>query len=167
MENHPEASRPKPFWKQFKYDLAEGFSDLCAYTVIFTPNGTVDHFLSCRNRPDLAYEWSNYRYAAGWINSSKKTLDDAILDPFEVEDGWFEIILPSCQLVLSDRIPPEYRQKAEFTLKRLRLRDDEGVIRYRYAWYRMYVENKLDLDELSKKAPLIAAAVLKKQSEEA
>ena len=26
----------------------------------------------------------------GWINSSKGTLDNQILDPFEVEDDWFE-----------------------------------------------------------------------------
>ena len=43
-------------------------------------DGTVDHFLSTDQRRDLAYEWTNYRYATGWLNSSKQTLDQEILD---------------------------------------------------------------------------------------
>jgi hypothetical protein len=65
--------------------------------------GTVDHYLCCKNYRHLAYEWSDYRFAFSWINSSKGTLDSQVLDPFEVEDGWFEIVLPSLELILTDR----------------------------------------------------------------
>lgn len=122
--------------------------------------GTVDHFLSCRTNPELAYEWDNYRFASGWINSSKQNADDRILDPFQVQDGWFEILLPSLQLVLTDKVPARHRARAEYTLERLHLRDDERVLRQRREWYQMY-QNGLPLNELRKKAPLIARAVEK------
>jgi hypothetical protein len=151
--------RPPSYWNDFKTDLADGFGELCGYSAMYTPNGTVDHYLSWSNHPELAYEWSNYRYAAGWMNSSKQDADDKVLDPFEVEDGWFEIILPSLQLVVSDDIPAEHREKAEFTLERLNLRDDERVIRQRRSWYEMFEEDRITLEGLREVAPLIARAV--------
>jgi hypothetical protein len=122
--------------------------------------GTTDHFVSCDEDRTKAYDWANYRYASGWVNASKQNLlSTDILDPFEVRDGWFKIILPSLQLVVSEAIPPELRAKAEFVLRRLHLRDDERVIRQRRAWYRMYQSGEISLLGLHKVAPLIARAV--------
>lgn len=123
-------------------------------------NGTVDHFVSCNEDRAKAYEWSNYRYASAWLNSSKQRLiSTEILDPYLVEDGWFKIILPSLQLVLSETVPEALRAKAEFVLERLHLRDDERVIRQRREYYRMYQAGELSLDGLARMAPLIARAV--------
>jgi hypothetical protein len=124
----------------------------------------VDHFLSCKHERHLAYEWSNYRFAAGWINSSKQNVDGEVLDPFELENGWFEILLPSLQLVLTDKIPRKLRAKARFTIERLHLKDDERVLRQREAWYRLYREGDLTLDGLHQVAPLVAAAVEKQDA---
>ena len=167
LRKNPNSERPRDYWSEFKPELADGFFDLCAYTVMYTPTGTVDHFMSCSNHPHLIYEWSNYRYAAGWINSSKRTKDDTVLDPFEVMAGWFEILLPSLQLVVTSDVPPAMHEKALFTLERLHLRDDERVIRQRREWYQMYQEGELTLAGLSRKAPLIAAAIRKQQRGEA
>ena len=153
LDNNPDAKRPRDFWSRFKIDLAEGFRNLCAYTVTHEPIGTVDHFISFHQDKSLAYEWDNYRFASGWINSSKKTADDLILDPFEVEDDWFEIHLPSLQMRLTGNIPEEYRAKAEYTLKRLHLQNDPRVIRPRRIWYQMYQEKKLNLEGLREVAP--------------
>ena len=161
LREHPGEKRPRDLWSDFRSHLADGFRDLCAYSVMCDRIGTVDHYLSYRNHPELAYEWSNYRYASGWINQSKRTEDEKVLDPFEVQDGWFEILLPSLQLVMTDQTPPEERERAQYTLKRLHLRDDERVIRQRRAWYEMYEEGKLSLDGLEDVAPLIARAVRK------
>jgi len=120
----------------------------------------VDHFVSWREDPSRAYDWSNYRFASARINSSKGNVpSSAILDPFEVEDGWFEILLPSLQLVVSSTIPDRYRERAEFLLERLRLRDDESILRPRREWYRMYQDGELTFAGLEEKAPLIAKAV--------
>ncbi|MCY4302422.1 MAG: hypothetical protein OXC68_11920 [Aestuariivita sp.] len=161
---NPPPKRPKNYWKFFKGALADGFHNLCAYSAMYEPVGTVDHFVSCYEDRSKAYDWENYRYCAGWINSSKgNTLADKMLDPFVVETGWFEINLPSLQLRVADTIPLKVRERAEFVLKRLHLRDDERVLRQREAWYALYQEEKLTLAGLEKMAPLIAAAVRARQ----
>lgn len=160
LEENPD-KRPKDYWSPFKPDLSDGFGSLCAYSVMFEPVGTIDHYISVSRNKTLAYEWSNYRFASAWLNSSKKAEDDKILDPFEVQDDWFEILLPSLQLIVTNHIPDEYREKAEYTVKRLRLRDDERIIRQRREWYRMYRDGEVNLEGLKKKAPLIARAIEK------
>jgi len=164
LRSHPPPQRPRDFWSPFKPALADAFRQLCAYSCLFEPVGTVDHYLACHKHRERAYEWINYRFASAWINSSKGKTDREVVDPFEVEDDWFEILLPSLQLVLTDRVPPEHRARAEHTLIRLHLRDDERVIRQRAEWYRMYRESELSLAGLHEKAPLIARAVEKVQN---
>jgi hypothetical protein len=162
LVDHPEASRPRDFWSPFKNDLREGFRSLCGYAAMLDPTGgTVDHYLSVSNYPHLAYEWSNYRFASSTMNSIKRTADDAVLDPHEIEDGWFEILLPSLQMCITARVPPEHRGRAEATLSRLKLRDDERLIRWRRSWYEMYQSGELGLEGLERVAPLIADAVRK------
>lgn len=153
------ARRPRDYWSQFKANLANGFANRCGYSALYEPVGSVDHFKNWKHRPELAYDWQNFRYAAEWINKSKQTADDEVLDPYEVQDGWFEITLPSLQLRVTDRVPPEKRARANYTLTRLHLRDDERVIRQRHQWYAMYLEGKLSIEGLEQVAPLIAAAV--------
>ena len=156
-----KGSRPPSRWREFRKQLADGFDNLCAYSVMYEPVGTVDHYLSWQNYPHRAYDWDNYRYVSGWINSSKKMLDEQVLDPFRVSDDWFEILLPSLQLVLTDAVPQEELERARFTLGKLHLRDDERVIRQRRQWYQMYQDGRLSLGGLGDVAPLIARAVHK------
>lgn len=158
LEQNADAPRPKDLWGPFKSALADGFGMRCGYSAMFEPVGTVDHFVSVHEDKQLAYEWSNYRYAAAWINSSKQNAA-GILDPFEVQDDWFEILLPSLQLVVTDAVPAADREKAEYTLTRLHLAHDERVVRQRREWYRMYQDGELSLEGLRKKAPLIARAI--------
>lgn len=159
---HPNAKRPRDYWSPFKGDLAAGFQMRCAYSAMFEPVGTVDHFVSWHQDRSLAYEWDNYRYSPGWINSSKlKEPSTNLLDPFDVEDGWFEIILPSLQLTVADSTPPEVRPLAEYTIKRLHLVHDERLMRQRSVWYQMFRRGDLPLSGLKRLAPLIAAAVEK------
>lgn len=161
LTSNPNATaRPPDHWNRCKSELADGFKNLCAYSAMYEPVGTVDHFVSWHEDRSLAYEWSNYRYASAWINSSKQAIQaHQMLDPFEICDGWFEIILPSLQLQVSDSIPDSIKERAKFVLNRLHLRDDERVIRQRRAWYRMYQDGELTLEGLRAKAPLIAAAI--------
>lgn len=160
MAAHPDSKRPYDYWSPFRHLLAEGFEHRCGYTAMYVPQGTVDHLLSYKTHPELAYEWSNYRYAAPWINSSKGSA--RVLDPYEVEDGWFEILLPSLQLVLTDRVPAPHRALAEETLRRLPIAHDERIIKERRAWYELYRAGELSLDGLRRVAPLLARAVEKR-----
>ncbi len=86
---NPEPGRPKDFWTPFKGALADGFRNLCAYSAMYEPVGTVDHFVSCHEDRSRAYDWENYRYCAAWINSSKGNVPAGdLLDPFEIGAGW-------------------------------------------------------------------------------
>lgn len=158
--NPTSTRRPPAYWNDFTADLSAGFGGLCGYAAMFDPTGgTVDHYLSYKHHRQLAYEWGNYRFASGILNSSKRTADDAVLDPFEVLPGWFEILLPSLQMRMTDAVPDAVRAKAEFTLRRLKLRDGERIIRWRQSWYELYKQGELTLDGLRRVAPLIAEAV--------
>ena len=160
LASHPTAPRPPALWAPYTSALSEAFANLCGYAAMHDPTGgTVDHFLSYKHHRDLAYEWSNYRFASAPLNSSKRAADDTVLDPYEVGAGWFEIILPSLQMRLTGAVPQALRDKAEFTLTRLKLRDGERIIRWRRSWYRMYTAGQLSLDGLRTVAPLLAAAV--------
>ncbi|MEW6279241.1 MAG: hypothetical protein AB1758_11490 [Candidatus Eremiobacterota bacterium] len=120
----------------------------------------MDHFVSWKEDPSRAYDWGNYRYASGWINSSKSNEPSSrLLDPYQVEDGWFELILPSLQLVLTEAVPEEFRARAAHMLMRLRLRDGEQVVRQRRTWLELYESGQLTLEALERMAPLIARAV--------
>lgn len=121
--------------------------------------GTIDHFLGIKNHRKLAYEWSNYRFASATMNSRKRAQDDRVLDPEEVRAGWFEILLPSLQMRMTESVPARLRSKAAHTLDRLGLADGERVIRWRRGWYEMYQLDRLSIDGLREVAPLIADAV--------
>jgi hypothetical protein len=157
------SGRPRDFWSKHLPALATGFRDLCGYAAMLDPTGgTVDHYLGCKAHRELAYEWSNYRFASQVMNGgAKRSADDAVLDPYEVGDGWFEIILPSLQMRATSKVPAKHRKRAEATLALLKLRDGERIVRWRRHWYAMYQSGGMTLDQLSLVAPLIAAAVIR------
>lgn len=114
LSEHPETKRPKDFWKHCREELATAFHNRCAYSAIeITYGGTVDHFLSCKHHRHLAYEWTNYRYCFGSINSTKQNLDEQILDPFEIGDDWFETVIPGFMLKPTDKVPETFYAKAK------------------------------------------------------
>lgn len=162
LKANPKYRRPKDYWSEFEPELRTAFGDLCGYCAMVTMKAQVDHFvpvamLKKQKKHDQAYEWKNFRYGEGVLNQRKS--NHLVLDPFKVQDNWFEIQLPSLQLVLTSRVPKAQRPLAEFTMKRLGLRDSEVVVRYRSKWFEMYRAKKLTLEGLRDVAPLIAAVV--------
>jgi hypothetical protein len=160
LAKNPNAKRPRDFWARCLPELGEIFVNRCGYAAMLDPTGgTVDHYKSFKNHRELAYEWKNYRFASAVMNASKRTADTDVLDPHEVGKGWFEILLPSLQMRVADAVPQEFRARAEFTLKRLNLRDGERIIQWRQSWYDMYLSQEMNLEGLRRVAPLIAEAV--------
>ncbi|MBK7001352.1 MAG: hypothetical protein IPH35_15660 [Rhodoferax sp.] len=81
LKTNPTAKRPKALWAPYTKMLANGFSGLCGYAAMFdATGGTVDHYLSFKNHPQKAYDWSNYRFASATLNASKRNADDSVLD---------------------------------------------------------------------------------------
>ena len=165
LASHPGAATSSypGYWAKYENELATAFHQRCGWWAMWIAEGAVEHFLSRKNRPDLAYEWSNYRYIAGSVNSSKGNHDNKVLDPFEVQNGWFEVLLPSMQLVVTPMLPAHLLARAEFTLNQLKLRHGSKVVRCRQRWYQQYKDGKLSMDGLRANAPLVADAVIKLQ----
>lgn len=93
---NPGATKLPNYWKNTATDLYTAYKGICASTCMyFVAPGSVDHFVPKSRRPDLAYEWSNYRLALPQVNSYKGDSVD-VLDPFVVPEGWFILDFPSC-----------------------------------------------------------------------
>jgi hypothetical protein len=165
LNENPNSSKFPGLWTEFNEELADGFHNRCGWWAMFIAEGHVDHYRSKKNQRNLVYEWSNYRYIAGTVNSSKRTLDDRVLDPFEIEEGWFEVHLQSMQLVMTDDLPDHLREKAKFTLERLHLENGKKVRRNRLGWYQRYKDGKISIAGLEEVAPLVADAVRKWEAE--
>jgi hypothetical protein len=162
LSDHPDYQRPKDYWTVFEPQLRHAFNEMCGWCAMFIMRGQMDHFIPVATlrktgQDHLAYEWGNFRYIEPWINQKK--LDADVLDPFLVQPGWFEITLPSLQLLPTDKIPDDFREIAVFTVNRLGLRDHEVMIRYRESWFALYRKHQLTLDGLRQIAPLIAEAI--------
>ncbi|MEZ4409447.1 MAG: hypothetical protein R3A52_23700 [Polyangiales bacterium] len=164
LREHP-TERLRDYWREFTPELRRGFRCLCAYSAMWIQSGDVDHFAPTASNRALAYEWSNYRYADGSINSRKQGLAvEKMLDPFEVRDEWFEVLLPSLQLVVTEACPPTLRGRAQTMLDRLGIGHAEWIIEVRQGWYDEWVNERLTLEGLDRRAPLLARANRKREA---
>lgn len=167
LEAHPDAERPYPYWRDFEPDLRRAFHGRCAYLGIYIATGTCDHFKTFKGAGGhaLAYEWSNYRYCDQAVNSAKKPSWDAhLIDPFDVDDAWFEVLLPSCEFqIIEENIPhdpPGLLERVRFTVDKLGLKS-ERVVNLRLEWLKRFEENEVTWEGLSRFAPLLAQAIKK------
>jgi hypothetical protein len=139
LEEHDAQNAPD-YWSEFRPELRRAFEARCGWLAMWVSSGTVDHFHAQKTHPHLIYEWTNYRYADGSVNSAKKPQwAGRILDPFEVDDSWFEVLLPSCQLVIIEaNVPPEFLDRVRFTVEKLDLSHGEHVVELRRHWLDEY-----------------------------
>ena len=141
-------------------DMMELYGQRCAYLAMHiekaTGSPTVDHFVAQRKDWRLVYEWSNYRLSAACVNTAKGVLD--VVDPFEVQAGWFALDLATFRVKRGHGAPDAQHAKIDNTLPLLNLREcwqqrDEYVMRYRLG-----PGNKgIDLAYLTDRAPFIAS----------
>ncbi len=151
--------RNPPLWrKECLHQLWEAYEGICSYLCVFIPKGsgarTVDHFVPGSRRPDLLYEWSNYRLACSLMNARKRQFED-VLDPFEVEDSWFVLDLSFLQVLPNPGLAEEPRRRVQETIDRLGLNDNE-CLQARANAYDVYLRNELSLDLLRKWSPFVA-----------
>ncbi|MEM9456698.1 MAG: hypothetical protein AAGF11_21150 [Myxococcota bacterium] len=156
--------RPQNYWAWCAKPLREAFEERCGWAAMFIADGHVEHLVSwdeCkRDRPQLAYEWSNYRYILPRLNSRKRS-QRGLLDPYEVGPGWFRVELPSLLLVCTDEIPKCERERAQRTIDCLGLVGDrdQQIRKLRANWLQRYRLNNLNLSGLREFAPLVGQAI--------
>src|SRR5260370_26159447 len=84
-------------WKHILPQLCNYYHRICSYYAHWIPSGAcfanVDHYIPKSVKPELAYEWSNYRLACPQANTWKKEYLD-VLDPFVIKDDWFILVFP-------------------------------------------------------------------------
>lgn len=142
--------------------LSEAYDDTCAYLGVRITSAqapaTVDHFVP-KSRGAwgrvLAYEWSNYRLSALRPNQRKSTVD--ILDPFEIETGWFVLDLVLGQIKPAHRLPDALKSRIWATIRALGL-DDDLQEAYRLELIQIW-EAGLAFTEFTRMAPFVASQI--------
>lgn len=124
-ENIPFDKFPS-YWTRALDDLMKAYSRICAYSCfkIHTVTGgrSVDHMVPKSKAWDKVYEWSNYRLACTRLNARKSNYED-VLDPFDIQDGWFHLELVGFQVVPNPDLEDPIRLSVEQTIERLGLNE--------------------------------------------
>ncbi len=145
-------------WRRCLDDLHAAYRGICAYACIYIDQATgarsVDHFVAKSSDRQLTYEWSNYRLACSLINSRKGTFDN-VLDPFEIEDGWFELEFSALQIVPNSELDSGLQQRAQDTIDRLGLHTKE-CRDARAEYFNNYIQRHIDFYYLEQKSPFVA-----------
>lgn len=153
----------RPHWRHCIPQLWQAYRGICAYSCLHIPRGTgamsVDHLLPKSKQRALAYEWNNYRLACSRMNARKNAFED-VLDPFEVQDGWFALDLSTLQVTPGAGLPALVQQRVQDTIDRLDLNDDE-FITARTAYYDSYRDGDLTFRHLRKHFPFLAMELIR------
>jgi hypothetical protein len=141
LENlSPEVLRKYDYWTRALDALHRAYRGICAYSCFYIEpiaGPTVDHFVAItRTAPRDAYEWNNYRLACSLMNACKNAFSD-VLDPFEVQDGWFELNLDTFEVEPAKGLNADSRKRVEDTRDRLKLNSPECK-HMRRRWFNMY-----------------------------
>lgn len=115
-------------WTKVGKELYNAYNGVCAYLGIrfelATGTSSVDHFLPKTKYPGLAYRWENYRLSCLGENRRKGQKTD-ILDPFEVDNGWFDIKLGTGRVCPVDSLAPTLQAKIQDTITELKLNNND------------------------------------------
>lgn len=141
------------YWQEVIPELATSYRQICAYSCLyirsFTGNPTVDHFAALSHRWDRIYEWNNYRLACSRVNGRKSDFSD-VMDPFEVEEGFFALDLVALKVVPGPRAGFRI-QEIRDTIQRLGLDGPEYKADLEDYWEEY--ESGLSLKILERRAP--------------
>jgi hypothetical protein len=148
------------YWKAIAKDLHAAYKGICAYRCVYLVEGdfSVDHFLPKSRHPVHAYEWKNYRLAGGRVNRHKDNCE-GIVDPFNLESGWFVLDFPSCLVRPSDHLTEEQRNLVERTISVLKLNDDDSFVQDRCDLMVDYSKKNVTHDYLSRRYPFLAVEI--------
>ncbi|MFN9558401.1 MAG: hypothetical protein ACK55G_06640 [Dolichospermum sp.] len=147
------------YWVKSLPDLYTSYNKICAYSAQWIPrpegSPSVDHFLPKSAKPELAYEWHNFRLACLTLNNKKGTELD-VIDPFELPVNSFILDFPSLIIKPNPELLYPLKGRVISTINRLQLNDYDKCIDGRLEWLKTYYEDNSSFDSLKRKAPFIA-----------
>lgn len=142
----------------------QAYGGLCAYLAchleLATGEVTIDHHVSKKSTPRLAYEWCNYRLASLGVNRAKGEL--ACIDPFEVQMGWFQLELVSGRIFANPTLPDPTLQLIELSIRNLKL-DNARCRKMRAQYFKNYRDGLISSGYLQLKNPLVFAEALRQE----
>ena len=149
------AARFPSYWRDALEDLQAAYDRVCAYLCVrISTDPSVDHYVAKSRRWDLVYEWSNYRVACAAMNSYKGEYED-VLNPFELQDGWFALELVEFQVVPGAGLADGDADLVQATIRRLHLNVPRFCrIRAEYAEARW--NGEITADYLTRHSPFVA-----------
>lgn len=150
------------FWRRIAPTLRHNYNGICAYSCYFihevTGDDTIEHFRPKTPNPTLAYEWTNYRYVCGKLNTWKRT-DENVIDPFEIEDGWFFIEFPSLLVKPFPGLDPGLTSRIKNTVLQLKLNDYDPCIRCRQRIIEDFCSGDVNFNFLKRQAPFVGLEI--------
>jgi hypothetical protein len=150
--------KKKQLWKAALPEMKTAYNSICAYSSCWMPgNCSVDHFHPKSARPDLAYEWTNYRLAHDKINMNKGDSTD-VLDPFTIQAGWFVLDVATLWVRPEPALQANVKTAVQKTIDVLKLNEDQWV-QMRFAIFSSYLNRELALTYLQRTYPFIAAEI--------
>ena len=145
-----------PYWTKALGELMVAFHEICAYSCFrihpVTGAHSADHFAAKSRDWRRVYEWTNYRLCCSRMNARKNDFE-GVLDPFEVQEGWFTLELLGFQVLPAFSLPDPLRAAVQATIDVLGLNDfrrDREKDAERY-WSRGY-----SLQILKEESPFVA-----------
>ena len=155
-EDIPATAFP-PYWREALDDLLASYKRICSYLCVYIPRGTgapsVDHMVAKSTRWDHVYEWRNYRLACALMNSRKGAVA-SVLDPFDIQNGWFALELVAFQVVPGNGLPSDIEVSVRDTIEQLRL-NDVVCCDARGEFAQEYQAGHISVDYLMRHAPFV------------
>ena len=156
-------TNPNPTNRHFrnraKSELCRAYR-CCVYTSrrVRGDSVSVDHFLSKAKYPQLAYEWDNHRLARPKLNRNKADSEE-VVDPFQVQSGWFVLDCPSCLVLQGENLDGSTRHAVSSTIRVLKLNSDNLAAERCCRWLVDLANNLISFGYLKREYPFLASEV--------
>ncbi|MBC5793702.1 MULTISPECIES: hypothetical protein [Sphaerospermopsis] len=148
----------RDYWRRALPDLYKACNHICVYSAEWIPYQTgspaVDHFIPKSVKPELAYEWDNFRLICSKINSNKGTKEE-IIDPFFLPIDSFILDFPSMVIKPNPNLLEPLKKRVIYTIKELKLNEETWRLG-RSDKLVDYCKNEYSLDFLKRRYPFIA-----------
>ncbi len=154
---NPKSNQFERCWSDCLSDLYTSYNGICAYTasILASSERSVDHYVPKQKAKHLAYEWSNYRLCLPRVNGHKKNSED-VIDPFHIQNGWFNIDFTSFFIFPADELPEYLTVAIIATITQLKLNSDDILVRARRSAVVEYVKNNLPFEDIERYHPFLA-----------
>ena len=117
----------RDYWRRSLRDLYDACNHICAYSAQWIPYDTgspaVDHFIPKTVKPELAYEWDNFRLICSKINTNKG-IKKEIIDPFFLPADSFILDFPSMLIKPNSNLLEPLKERVVYTIKELKLNEE-------------------------------------------